>query len=144
MTSSAKRKSPWLQAQVAPLVNADTDHEASRWLDGEGECFKKGVVMEEVSSCPRQEKCRTDEPSKQQEQARSGNSDENLDRHMQLHVVQQPKLVCTKSWCNTPFSTKFDLINHVKDCRFFCHLCGRVIKKTGRDKGHLKLCSKRS
>ena len=49
MTSSATRKSPWLQAQVAPLVNADTDHEASRWLDGEGECFKKGVVMEEVS-----------------------------------------------------------------------------------------------
>ena len=78
MTSSATRKSPWLQAQVAPLVNADTDHEASRWLDGEGECFKKGVVMEEVSSCPRQEKCRTDEPSKQQEQARSGNSDEEF------------------------------------------------------------------
>ena len=49
MTSSATRKSPWLQAQVAPLVNADTDHEASRWLDGEGDCFKKGVVMEEVS-----------------------------------------------------------------------------------------------
>ena len=78
MTSSATRKSPWLQAQVAPLVNADTDHEASRWLDGEGDCFKKGVVMEEVSSCPRQEKCRTDEPSKQQEQAKSGNSDEEF------------------------------------------------------------------
>ena len=78
MTSSVTRESPWLQAQVAPLVNADTDHEASRWLDGEGECFKKGVVMEEVSSCPRQEKCKTDEPSKQQEQARSGNSDEEF------------------------------------------------------------------
>ena len=63
MTNSTKRKSPRLQAQVAPLVNADTDHEASRWLDGEGECFKKGVVMEEASSCPQQEKCRTDEPS---------------------------------------------------------------------------------
>ena len=68
----------------------------------------------------------------------------NLDRHMQLHVVQQPKLVCTKSLCDTAFNTKFELINHFKDCRFFCHLCGRVIKKTGRDKGHLKLCSKRS
>ena len=68
----------------------------------------------------------------------------NLDRHMQLHVLQQPKLLCTKSWCETPFSTKFELMKHVKDCRFFCHLCGRVIKKTGRDKGHLKLCSKRS
>ena len=34
--------------------------------------------------------------------------------------------------------------NHVKDYKFFCHLCGKVIKKTGRDKGHLKLCSKRS
>ena len=78
MTSSATRKSPRLEAQVALLVNADTDHEASRWLDGEGECFKKGVVMEEVSSCPRQEKCRTDEPSKQQEQARSGNSEEEF------------------------------------------------------------------
>ena len=78
MTSSVTRESPWLQAQVAPLVNADTDHEASRWLDGEGDCFKKGVVMEEVSSCPRQEKCRTDEPSKQQEQARSGNSEEEF------------------------------------------------------------------
>ena len=51
---------------------------ALRWLDREGKCFKKGVVMEEVSSCPRQEKCRTDEPSKQQEQARSGNSDEEF------------------------------------------------------------------
>ena len=68
----------------------------------------------------------------------------NLDRHMQLHVVQQQKLVCTKSWCDTPFNTKFELINHVKDYKFFCHLCGKVIKKTGRDKGHLKLCSKRS
>ena len=63
---------------------------------------------------------------------------------MQLHVVQQQKLVCTKSWCDTPFNTKFELINHVKDYKFFCHLCGKVIKKTGRDKGHLKLCSKRS
>ena len=48
MTSSAKRKSPRLQAQVAPLVNADTDHEASRWLDGEGDCFKKGVSYRSI------------------------------------------------------------------------------------------------
>ena len=44
MTSSATRKSPRLQAQVAPLVNADTDHEASRWLDGEG----PGLVLGEI------------------------------------------------------------------------------------------------
>ena len=86
MTSSATRKSPRLQAQAALLVNADGDHEASRCLDGEEERFKnaadKGVAMEEFSSCPRQEQCRTDEPSKQQEQERSGNSEEELQVEM--------------------------------------------------------------
>merc|ERR1719167_1189210 len=93
MTSSATRKSPRLQAQAALPINADGDHGASRWLDGEGERFKnaadKGVVMEELSSCPRQEQCRTDEPSKQQEQERSGNSEEEF----QVEVMPSSKIL---------------------------------------------------
>merc|ERR1719204_1292316 len=77
-TSSATRKSPRLQAQAALPVNADGDHEVSRCLDGEGEFFKKGVAMEEVPSCPQEEQCRTDEPSNQQEEERSGNSEEEF------------------------------------------------------------------
>merc|ERR1719474_1465028 len=79
-TNSAPRKSPRLQARAALLVNADGDHEDSRWLDGHGDCFKdaakKGYVMEEVASCPEQEPCRTDEPSDQQEEERSENIEE--------------------------------------------------------------------
>ena len=78
MTSSATRKSPRLQAQAALPVNADDDHEASRWLDGVGECFKKGVAMEEVASCPQEEQRRTDASSKQQEQELSENSEEEF------------------------------------------------------------------
>merc|ERR1719204_1997394 len=92
-TSSATRKSPRLQAQAALPVNTDDDHEASRWLDGEGERFKnaadKGPVMEELSSCSRQEQCRTDEPSKQQEQERSGNSEEEF----QVEVMPSSKIL---------------------------------------------------
>merc|ERR1719317_958994 len=79
---SAPRKSPRLQAQAALIVNADGDHENSRWLDGQGERFKdaagKGNVTEKVASCPGQELFRTDESSDHQEQEGSENSEEEF------------------------------------------------------------------
>jgi len=82
LLNSATRKSPRLQAQAALLVNADGDHEDSRWLDGHGERFKDGIekeyVMEEVASCPGQEPCKTDQSSDHQEQEKSENSGEEF------------------------------------------------------------------
>ena len=45
--------------------------------------------MEGLSSCPRQKQCRTDEPSKQQEQERSGNSEEEF----QVEVMPSSKIL---------------------------------------------------
>ena len=68
----------------------------------------------------------------------------HLKRHIKVHQPRKDKLKCSKSWCDASFSTIFELGMHSKRCFLTCELCGREVTRSGREDGHMKVCSRRN
>ena len=65
----------------------------------------------------------------------------NLNVHIAaMHSVLSVPVRCTKKFCTNEFDTMYAMVAHRSQCAFTCGVCGKVIRKAYRVKGHMRKC----
>ena len=66
----------------------------------------------------------------------------NLQLHMDsMHSEPLEKVQCSRKYCSSKFTTKYDMIVHRRMCNFMCGGCGKEIRRDDQVQNHLKKCN---
>ena len=65
----------------------------------------------------------------------------NLNTHIaSMHTAKELPFSCNKEWCELNFPTLWEMVIHLKSCKWTCLRCGQEIIRNGRIPGHRRKC----